>query len=83
MATVHGPPTIYERGQGLGFGYELLTGLVSSVCMAGLDSRIYMAGLVLGDQIRCGGQSGGTVVGVTGLARDTVYMYAVRLTSLC
>ena len=38
MATVHGPPAIYERGQGLGFGYKWLTGLVSRICMAGLDS---------------------------------------------
>ena len=43
IATVHSPPTIYERGQGLGFG---LAGLVSRVCMAGLDSRVCMAGLV-------------------------------------
>ena len=33
-------PTIYERGQGLGFGYKWLAGLVSRVCMAGLDSRV-------------------------------------------
>ena len=46
IATVHGPPTIYERGQGLGFGYRWLAGLVSRVCMAGLDSRVCMAGLV-------------------------------------
>jgi hypothetical protein len=31
--------------------------------MAGLDSRVYMAGFVLGDQVRRGGQSGGTVDG--------------------
>ena len=43
MATMHGPPTIYERGQGLGFGYKWLAGLVSRVCMAGLDSRVCMA----------------------------------------
>ena len=43
IATVHGPPAIYERGQGLGFGYIWLAGLV---CMAGLDSRVCMAGLI-------------------------------------
>ena len=37
MATVrvHGPPAIYERGQGLGYK---LAGSVSRVCMAGLVS---------------------------------------------
>ena len=46
IATAHGLPTMYERGQGLGFGYRWLAGLVSRVCMAGLDSRVCMAGLV-------------------------------------
>ena len=43
IATVHGPPAIYERGQGVGFGYKWLAGLVSRVSMAGLDSRVCMA----------------------------------------
>ena len=34
IATVHGPPAIYEGGQGLGFGYKWLAGLVSRVRMA-------------------------------------------------
>jgi hypothetical protein len=29
---VHGPPAIYERGRGLGFGYKWLAGLDSRVC---------------------------------------------------
>ena len=46
IATVHGPPTVYKRGQGLGFRHKWLAGLVSRVCMAKLDSRVCMAGLV-------------------------------------
>ena len=51
MVTVHGPPTIYKRGQGLNFGYEWLAGLVSRVYMAGLDYvyRVCIAGLVSRD----------------------------------
>ena len=40
MATVHGPPAIHEKDQGLGFRYKWLAGLVSRVCMVGLASRV-------------------------------------------
>ena len=57
IATVHGPPTIYERGQGLGFGYtcKWLAGLVSRVCMAGLDSRVCPGGTKYGAVDSLGG----------------------------
>ena len=55
IATMHGPLANYEGGQGLGFRYIILwlAGLVSRVCMAGLDSSVctwqgYFLGSVLG-----------------------------------
>ena len=49
--TVHGncacpppPPAICKRGRGLGVGYKWLAGLVSRVCMAGLDFKVCPGG---------------------------------------
>ena len=59
IATMHSPPAIYE-GLGLGFWYKWLTGLVSRVCTAGLDSRVwYLEGLV--SRVCPGGTKYGTV----------------------
>ena len=56
MATVHGPPAIYERGHGLGFGYKWLACRVS---LKGLHGRVRLQGLSWGDQMQRSGRSGG------------------------
>ena len=52
MATVHDPPAINERGWGLGLEYKWLAGLVS---------RVYIAGFVLGGQNTSPGEGGTTI----------------------